>query len=117
MEPNDRDPSEDLPHTNNNGDVEDDWSSDEEDGAVAAGYMLLQNEDGSDEEESSFMASDEPVPSADGAEIDDETPDLSHSVPNFGIKPMSTEEEAKLREEAFANFDRNYHAVRHPTGF
>lgn len=111
MEPSDSSPSEDLPHENVDGAVEDSWSSDEEEGPATAGYMLLQNESGSDEEESSFLAPDESIPTADadGNEIPSEAMDMD---PNRGLKPLTAEEEAKLRKEAFDNFDRNYESVR-----
>lgn len=111
MEPRDPSPSEDLPHKNVDGAIEESWSSDEEEGPATAGYTLLQNESGSDEEESSFLAPDESVPTMDddGNEI---PPEAMKFAPNHGLKPLTAEEEAKLRKEAFDNFDRNYDAVR-----
>lgn len=111
MDPSDTGASENVPQTSTNEAVEDSWSSDEEEGPSTAGYALLQNDGGSDEEESYFMATEDSVPSMD--EVGDEQlSDTKAPLPNHGLKPITAEEEAQMRREAFENFDRNYETVR-----
>ena len=89
---------------------DDEWSSDSDVAATAAGYTLLQNESGSDEDSSYFAPhdeSDDPQPSA----LDEPLPLASEETPWMPFKMISPEEEARLREEAFAQFDRNYQSV------
>lgn len=90
-----------------------DWSSDEDAAATAEGYTLLRNE--SDDDEDQERAPDQAELNGEAqlgdAEIQDQVAsidiDLSRMRP-----PMTAEEEDKLRREAFAQFDRNYSAVR-----
>lgn len=95
-----------------NGAEDDDWSSDDENEPIPNGYVLMQNGNDSDDEESSFVAPEDFVPTADtmeGVEGDSEMP---RTTTMSILKPLTAEEEAKLRKEAFENFDRNYEAVR-----
>lgn len=88
---------------------EEEWSSDSDAGATAAGYSLLQNETSSDEESNADFA-----PQATSMEPSSDSLDDQHATPSDWqpFKTISPEEEARLRKEAFEQFDRNYQAVR-----
>ena len=80
---------------------DEEWSSDSDAGATAAGYSLLLNETDS-EDEADAEPSEQDLFATSSIDAPDWRP----------FSAISPEEEARLRKEAFENFDRNYAAVR-----
>lgn len=95
---------------------EDDWSSESDQDGAPAGYMLLQNEEDSTEEaDQDFDPRDASVEGYGSESVEQLTITTEQSL-GIAFKAISPEEEERLRQEAFAQFDRNYTAVRliHP---